>query len=132
MGFVCCLAECSLEDWYVSGTSLKRLLGAPTRANSLILPIIATVLAIGIFVFDTFTDLEIAVDVLYVTVVLISVRFCRKQGVVLVSLGCMALTILSFFLTSSGSQEAGLINDGLGLVAIAATTFLALRIMSAE
>src|SRR5437868_13367797 len=129
MAFLFSLAECSLEDWHVSGTSLKHLLNAPTNANSLIRPIAASALAIGIFVFDTLNDLEIAVEVLYVVVVLISVSFCRKQGVVFVALVCMALTILSYFLTPSGSPQAGLINDGISLVAIAATTFLALRIM---
>jgi signal transduction histidine kinase len=116
----------------VRGTSLKRLLNAATNANSLILPIAASTLAIGIFVFDTITDLEIAVEVLYVAVVLISVSFCRTQGVILISLGCMALTLLSYAMTPNGSSEAGLINDGIGLVAIAATTFLALRIKLAE
>jgi C4-dicarboxylate-specific signal transduction histidine kinase len=89
-------------------------------------------LAIGIFVVDTLTDLEIAVAVLYVAVVLMSVGFCRKRGVVLVSLACMALTVLSYLLTQSGSPTTGLINCGISLAAIAATTFLALKIESAE
>ena len=104
----------------------------PVVKTSSILPVAAAVLAIGIFVADTLTDLEIAVAVLYVAVVLMSVGFCRKRGVVLVSLGCMALTILSYFLTPSGSTTTGLINCGISLLAIGATTFLVLKIESAQ
>ena len=111
---------------------MKRSSYVPTIVNSSILPFVAAAITIGIFVVDTLTDLEIAVAVLYVAVVLMSVGFCRKRGVVLVSLGCMALTVLSHFLTQSGSPTAGLINGGIGLAAIAATTFLVLRIQSAE
>ena len=111
----------------MSGISLKHLSSIPTNASSLVLPIAASALAMVIFAFDTLTNLEIAVDALYVVVVLMSASFCPKRGVVLVSLGCMALTISSFFLTSNGSLETGLINDGIGLVVIAASTFLALR-----
>lgn len=99
---------------------------------SSILPSVAAALAAGIFVLDTVTDLEIAVAVLYVAVVLMSVGFCRRRGVILVSLGCMALTIVSYTLTGRGSPEAGLVNCGISLLAIAATTFLALKIESAK
>jgi C4-dicarboxylate-specific signal transduction histidine kinase len=101
-------------------------------AGSVILPIAAAVFTGGIFVTDTLTNLEIAVAVLYVAVVLMSVGFCRRRGVIMVSLGCMVLTILSYFLTRGGSPEAGLINCGISLLAIGATTFLALKIESAE
>ena len=108
----------------------------PQRKSALpiarVLPIATAVLAIGIFVIDTLTDLEIAVAVLYVAVILMSIGFCRKRGVILVSLGCMCLTILSYFLTQEGSLQAGAINCGISLLANAATTFLALRIESAE
>jgi signal transduction histidine kinase len=111
---------------------MKRRSFAPIIATSSILSLAAAALAIGIFVVDTLTDLEIAVAVLYVAVVLMSVGFCQRRGVALVSLGCMALTILSHFLTQSGSSTTGLINCGLSLAAIAATTFLVLKIESAE
>jgi signal transduction histidine kinase len=116
----------------VPGLLLKRLLHVSPSANQLALPIVSAALTVSIFVFDTATNLEIAVEALYVVVVLMSVSFCRKSGVVLISLGCMALTILSYLLTQHGAPEAGLINDGISLVAIAATTFLALKIKSAE
>jgi C4-dicarboxylate-specific signal transduction histidine kinase len=111
---------------------MKRRSFAPVIATSPILPLTTVGLAVTIFVIDTVTDLEIAVAVLYVAVVLMSVGFCQKRGVILVSLACIALTILSFFLTESGSPTTGLINGGISVAAIAATTFLALKIESAE
>jgi signal transduction histidine kinase len=103
---------------------------ASTTAS--ILPVATVALAIGIFVLDTMTNLEIAVAVLYVAIVLMSVGFCQKRGVILVSLACVALTILSFMLTQNGAPTTGLINCGISLLAIAATTFLVLRIESVE
>jgi len=96
------------------------------------LPLATIALAFGIFIVDTVTDLEIAVAALYVTVVLMSVGFCRRRGVIFVSSTCIVLTILSYLLTSTGAPRAGLINCAISLVAIAATTFLALKIKSAE
>jgi len=101
-------------------------------SRSPILPIMTGALAVGIFILDTLTNLEIAVAVLYVAVILMSVGFSKKRGVILASFGCMALTILSFFLTEGGAQTAGFINCGISLLAIAATTFLVLKIESAE
>ena len=97
-----------------------------------IFPYAAGTLAIVIFVIDTLTDLEIAFPVFYIAVVLISVSFLEKRGVMVVSLACMALTILSFFLTPSGAAEAGLINCVISLSAIATSTYLVLKIESAE
>jgi hypothetical protein len=100
--------------------------------TSTIAPVLTAALAIAIFVMDTVTDLEIAVAVFYVAVVLISVSFCQKRGVVRVGAACMALTLLSYFLTATGSPRAGFINCAIGLSAIGATTYLALRIKAAE
>ena len=81
---------------------------------------------------DTVTDLEIAAAILYVVVVLMSVRFCERRGVILVSLGCMALTVLSFLLTPAGLKQAGLINTAISLLAVGLTAYLALKIESAR
>src|SRR5450759_3209221 len=99
-----------------------------TYKNSIVLPIVTIALAVGIFVADTVTDLEIAAAILYVVVVLMSVRFCERRGVILVSLGCMALTVLSYFLTPAGLKHAGLINTALSLLAVGLTTYLALKL----
>ena len=102
------------------------------QQGSYILPIATLVLAIAIFTGDSLTDLEIAAPVLYVVVVLMSVRFCDRRGVILVSLGCMTLTVLSYFLAATGLKQAGLINTAISLLAVGLTTYLALRIESAR
>jgi two-component system sensor histidine kinase KdpD len=104
----------------------------PAHKSSIVLPIIVIALAAAIFVTDTITDLEIAASVLYVTVVLMSVRFSDRRGVILVSLGCMTLTVLSYFLTPAGLKQAGLINTAISLLAIGLTAYLALIIESAR
>lgn len=86
----------------------------------------------AIFILDTVTDLEIAVAVFYVAVVLFSVRYLHRRGIVLLSSACVALTLLSYFLTQSGSVRAGLINCVISLVAIGITTYLCLRTATAE
>jgi len=98
-----------------------------------LLPIGAAVLALSIFVADTVTDLELAVPAFYTAVVLMSVRFCKKRGVVFVGLGCIMLTLLSDVLTSNtASTSAGVINTAISLSAIGTTTYLALKIESAR
>lgn len=86
------------------------------------------VLAGLIFIGDTITDLEIAFAVLYVSVILLAVYSGRTGAIAMVGIACAALTIISYFLTSHGASQAGLINGTLSLVAIGATTYLAIRI----
>lgn len=97
-----------------------------------ILPVSAGTLAAAIFAVDTITDLEIAVAVFYIVVVLMSVSFCRARGVILISAGCMTLTIVSYFLTKTGEPRAGLINCAVSLAAIGVGTYVVLRIKSVE
>ena len=87
-----------------------------------------TVLAGLIFIGDTITDLEIAFAVLYVSVILLAVYSGRTGAIAMVGIACAALTIISYFLTRHGASQAGLINGILSLVAIGATTYLAIRI----
>ena len=96
-----------------------------------LLPAAAIALAAGIFVADTITDLEIAVPVFYTAVVLMAVRFCKKRGVILVGVGCIALTLLSdLLMAGAGASEPGVINTVISVSAIAITTYLALTIES--
>lgn len=96
-----------------------------------LMPIAAILLALAIFVIDTFTDLELAVPAFYTAVVLLSVRFCKKREVIFVGLACIGLTLLSDYLTAAtATTEAGIINTGISLLAIATTTYLALTIES--
>ncbi|HLL28764.1 MAG TPA: ATP-binding protein [Xanthobacteraceae bacterium] len=113
---------------------------APTSltapSNSPALAAVTAVLAVCIFILDTLTDLEIAADVLYVAIVLMSASFSQRRGIIIVSAGCVALTlfsyVLTYFLTRAEPTGAGLINDGIGLAAILATTYLVLRLKSSE
>ena len=94
-----------------------------------VLPFSTIVLAAVIFIADTVTDLEIAFPAFYTVIVLIAVRFCKKRGVVLVGVGCIALTLLSDLVTIDvPPSQAGIINTCISLLAIAATTYLALKI----
>ena len=113
-------------------TEMKDELQYSGASTSSILPVATAALTIGIFVLDTLTDLEIAAAVFYVAVVLISVRFFQKRGVVLVAAACMALTILSFLLTRGSLSASGLINCVISLSAIGASTYLVLQIRSME
>lgn len=108
------------------------MLYMPAQKNPIVLPILTIVLAAAIFVADTATNLEIAVPVLYVVVVLISVRFCEMRGVILVAAGCVALTMLSGFLTTTDIRQVGVINTAISILAVGLTTFLALRIETAK
>lgn len=85
-------------------------------------------LALVIAVADTLTDLEIAVGVFQIVVVLLAVRFLPATGVIAMALLCMVLTVISYEMTTSrGSEASGLINCIISLAAIAMTTWLALR-----
>ena len=96
-------------------------------ATSTLLPVATAGLAIGIFIADILTPPDAAVAVLYVAVVLIAARFCRPPGVVLFAVASMALTLVSYFL---GAETA--VNTAISIMAIGATTFLALQSRSAE
>jgi K+-sensing histidine kinase KdpD len=110
--------------------------------SAITLATVTLALAVGIFVADTGTNLEIAAAVLYVVVVLMAARFCERRGVILVAAGCMALTVLSYLvtpvdlkqggLTPIGLRQAGLINTAISLLAVGLTTILALKIESAR
>ena len=97
-------------------------------ADSALFPFATAALAIAIFIADTVTRVDIAVSVLYVTVVLMSTR-----SVVLVGLGCVGLTALRFFPSPPGGPYIeGVINTWVSITAIGLTTFLALQSQSAE
>jgi signal transduction histidine kinase len=113
------------------GATMAQNLRATGR--TLLLPITNAALAAGIFIADTITDLEIAFPAFYTAVVLLSVGFCKKNSIVFVGAGCIALTLLSDLLTvNTGVSEAGVINTAISLLAITSTTFLAIKIQSAK
>jgi two-component system, LuxR family, sensor kinase FixL len=86
-----------------------------------------------IFVIDTFTPLDIAIAVLYVIVVLMAGNFLRRRGVILVSLACAGLTVLSFILQHGYWDTSDSIGRTLvSLTAIGVTAILALNRQRAE
>jgi PAS domain S-box-containing protein len=101
-------------------------------AAAAVVPVTAAALAIGIFVIDTVTPLDIAVAVLYVVVVLLAANVLQRRGVLLVALGCLALTVLSFLLSHGLSADTALVRCVMSVSAITITTFLALKNQSAN
>ena len=100
--------------------------------RSAALPLATAILAIAIFIVDTITPYEISAATFYVVVVLLSLRFCRTQGVITISAICVVLTVVSYVLTPSGNFETGIVNTSISLLAIAATTYLAVKSESAR
>ncbi|MFN4922628.1 sensor histidine kinase [Bradyrhizobium sp.] len=107
-------------------------LGPTGYIRSAALPLVTAVLTLAIFIVDTVTPYEIPAATFYVVVVLLSLRFCREQGVITVSAICVVLTIVSYVLTPGGNFETGIISTGISLLALAATTYLAVKIESAR
>jgi PAS domain S-box-containing protein len=106
---------------------------SPTIVMSRAVPVIGAAIAIGIFILDTITPEDSAVAVLYVGVVVLSARFLQKRGVVLASLGLMALTVLSYLLSEHDkSPSIALWTCLLSLAAIGVTAFLAVQSQSIE
>ena len=85
-----------------------------------------------VFVLDTVTDYAVAAALFYTTVILVATRNFSVRTVVALACLCAALTVLSFALTHSGFYEVGLVNTGFSIVAIGVTTYLALRLVTAE
>ena len=99
---------------------MKRCASVPARMSWSIFPILAVVLAVAIFIFDTVTDLEIAGAVLYVAVVLISLRFVegrRHAG----RGGVRGVNATELLPHTTGSTQSGLVNMVIMFTAIGAT-----------
>lgn len=90
------------------------------------------VLLIGIFVFDTVTDLEIAGAVFHVAVILLAIGWLPTRRIIALAGACIVLTVISFALTPSGVHEAGLINTAISVAAIAIVTWLGVKRAAAE
>lgn len=105
---------------------------AQRAASAPMLLVAGAAVATAIFVADTVTQLEIAVAVLYVAVILIVVRVFEHKGVLLVAFACLGLTILSYFLSREDlSRSTGFINCVISIAAILVSTYLALQNRSA-
>jgi C4-dicarboxylate-specific signal transduction histidine kinase len=93
---------------------------------------IAAALSVAIFVVDTLAQLEIAVAALYTAVILLVVPIASRRALLVIAAGCCALTLVSNFLTSGEGTSSGLVNTAISLLAIAAVTYLVLKIQAAE
>jgi C4-dicarboxylate-specific signal transduction histidine kinase len=114
-------------------------------------PIVIAALVLAIFIADLVTELKIrhlgiVVATSYVVVVLMSARFLRARGIVLVSAGCMGLAVLAYILMPLllahfqifviyppiSDEAEGIANTGISLAIIGLTTVLVLRNQAAE
>lgn len=112
---------------------VKDTAASPAIVTSRADAFIAATVTLGVFVLDMITPSENVLAVLYVGVVLLSTKFLQKSGVVLVSLGLMALTALSYLLSENDSPPAvAFSNFLLTMAAIGATAFLAVQGQSRE
>jgi len=118
---------------WAAGTNSVGPQNLQAMGKTLFFPVTTAVLAAAIFAIDTITDLDIAVPVFYTAIILLSVGFCKQNGIIFVGIACIALTLLSDLLTANtGVSGAGVINTALSLLAITSTTFLAVKIQSSR
>ena len=89
-------------------------------------------LLVAVFVADTITKFEIAIAVFYIVVILLAIGYMSTRGVILLAGLCVGLTGLSLVLSRHGSFEAGLMNCGISIAAIATTTYLVLKTVAAQ
>ena len=78
-----------------------------SRANERWLFLIAAAVGIGVFVVDALTPLDVAVAVLYVTVVLLVAHTGARLATIATSIACIVLTLLGFVLSHDDDYTAG-------------------------
>jgi C4-dicarboxylate-specific signal transduction histidine kinase len=120
-------AECGLDDHRPAKclAEMKRKLSSPA-----LLVLAAILVATATFTIDLLTRPAFAI--LYVAVVLLALRIFDRRGVLLVSSGCIALTVLTYLISPDFGAENVLINCIISVVAIALTTHLGLKNKSAQ
>ncbi|MBN3759344.1 PAS domain S-box protein [Burkholderia sp. Ac-20365] len=90
--------------------------------------LVAAVVALAVFVIDAFTMIDIAVAVLYATVVLLVASAGTRATTTNVAWGCVALTLLGYIVAHNGHYSDGsMARCVVSLLAIATTAMLALR-----
>ena len=104
----------------------------PLPTQSQLVALLAIALAIAIFTVDTFSPLGFAVAALYALVVVLAARLISRAGVLAVAWGCLALTVLSYTVQHGTDFESvSFVRCLVSLLAIAITTFLALKTQAA-
>lgn len=105
---------------------MVNVMSGALRSSAKCLGLWATTLAI--FVVDTLTELDIAVAVLYVLVIMIAMGSCSIDGLRRVALTCGALTLAGFFLSHLDHPfSTALARCLVSLTAIGMATWLALK-----
>jgi len=95
------------------------------------LPVFTAAFATAVFIIDTFVLFDIAIAVLYVTVILASVIMFNRRGVLAVAAACVALTILAFSIQHwDDATLESTMRCLVSLLAITITTALAIRIQA--
>jgi two-component system sensor kinase FixL len=117
--------------WNASEMNSKSPWSALTGVPGLV-ALFTGLFAIAVFIIDTTTPFDFAVAVLYVVVVLLVAQYFSRREVLIVALGCMALTLLSYALTHELNVDEPLGRCLMSVTAIGATTFVALKNQSAN
>lgn len=99
-----------------------------TPSNSRLVAPLANLLAAGIFAVDTLDPFAGSVSVLYVVVVLLASTAFRRRGIVLCSLACVGLTVLSFWLVHGHEASGGALSRCvMSIATIVITALLVLK-----
>lgn len=104
----------------------------PARVLSILQWIAIGIAMAAIFVADTGTSYEVAAAVFYAIVILIAARALGRSGLAALTMACIGLTVLSFWLTPHGDFHAGLINTGISIAAIVLTAYLVIKMEAAR
>ncbi len=100
----------------------------PRRLVAALLMGFGALLALGVFLVDTFTPLQSAVAVVYVVVVLLVAASGSRRAIVGAAAGCMVLTAVAYFRGHGWlALDAAMMRCAVSLGAIAITAVLALR-----
>lgn len=111
-----------------SGPRATKADAAPPRIPALASRIGATVIALATFAIDTLTTLDVAIAVMYGTVVLLTVEFATRRQLLLIGAACILATLASFLVTHGMQPSAGAVaRCVVSLSAIVVTTLLAVR-----
>ena len=98
------------------------------RRNELRFGALAFLLGLTVFAVDTFTDIESAIAVLYVLVLMLAANALPRAGIVRVGAGCAVLAVLSFLLSHWHDMDVqSALRCGVSLAAILITTALLVR-----
>ncbi|WP_397453083.1 nitrogen regulation protein NR(II) [Pseudomonas sp. NA-150] len=95
--------------------------------SSLLIRASTFTLATLIFIIDAFTPMDIAIAVLYVLVVLMAANEFSRGGLITITLGCMGLTLVAFFIDHDVFMVPPLGRCVISLAAICISGALALR-----